>query len=67
MINSKTKLQDLLNKCDENVPMSKEVKEWDQVSQVGKEYGSDEDQKSNDEKIECIELVSKLEGRKDQQ
>lgn len=41
MAKSKLTLQNLLNKCDENIPLSKEDKEWDQMQPVGKEYGSE--------------------------
>jgi len=41
MTKSKLRLQDLLNKCDESIPMSKENKEWDEIQAVGKEYGTE--------------------------
>ena len=39
---SKLTLQSLLNKCNENISMSKEDKEWDEMRPVGREYGSEE-------------------------
>ena len=42
MAKSKLTLQSLLNKCGENIPMSKEDKEWDKMRPVGREYGSEE-------------------------
>ncbi|WP_198552934.1 helix-turn-helix domain-containing protein [Psychromonas sp. Urea-02u-13] len=42
MTKSKLTLQNLLNKCDESIPMSKEDKEWDKMQPVGKEYGNEE-------------------------
>ena len=28
---TKSRLQELLNKCDESIPMSEEDKDWDQI------------------------------------
>jgi len=33
---TKSRLQELLNKCDEGAPMSEEDKGWDQMQPVGK-------------------------------
>lgn len=34
----KYKLKDLLDKCDEQAPISTELTEWDNIKAVGKEY-----------------------------
>lgn len=63
---TKSRLQELLNKCDESIPMSEEDKHWDQIQPVGKEWGSSEDLNAQEEKIEDIELARIIEERKDQ-
>lgn len=63
---TKSRLQELLNKCDESIPMSEEDKDWDQIQPVGKEWGSGEDLNAQEEKIEDIELARIIEERKDQ-
>ena len=37
-------LQELLKKCNEDTPISKEEMEWEQMQAVGKEFGSKSDQ-----------------------
>ena len=63
---TKSRLQELLNKCDESAPMSKEDKDWDQMQPAGKEWGSGEDLNVQEERIEDIELARIIEERKDQ-
>jgi len=41
MTKPKFALQDLINQCDESAPMNKELKEWENMQPVGKEYGSE--------------------------
>ncbi|MEZ9367326.1 hypothetical protein AB4140_00640 [Shewanella sp. 10N.286.51.B2] len=62
---TKSRLQELLNKCDESIPMSEEDKDWDQMLPIGKEWGSGEDLNALEEKID-IELARIIEERKDQ-
>ncbi|MEH6452208.1 MAG: hypothetical protein V7782_04100 [Psychromonas sp.] len=63
---TKSRLQELLNKCDESIPMSEEDKDWDQMQPVGKEWGGGEDLNALEKKIEDIELARIIEERKDQ-
>lgn len=64
MTKSKPTLRDLLNKCDDDAPMSEESKEWDQMQPCGIEFESDEDKNRKDGEIEDIELISISEERK---
>ena len=43
MTKPKPTLQDLLNKCEQEIPISKGIKKWDEIRPVGMEYGSDEE------------------------
>lgn len=66
MTDSKQTLQDLLDQCDESVPISKEEREWDKMHPVGKEFGSESDRNIKDKKSEVIELENILEEPKSQ-
>ena len=40
MTKGKPTLTELLNKCDKNTSMPEDIKEWEQMQPVGKEFGS---------------------------
>jgi len=63
---TKSRLQYLLNNCDESALMIEEDKDWDQMQPVGKEWGSAEELNAQEEKIEDIELARIIEERKKQ-
>lgn len=40
MTKDKPTLTELLNKCDKNTSMPEDIKEWENMQPVGKEFGS---------------------------
>jgi antitoxin component HigA of HigAB toxin-antitoxin module len=67
MTKSKFTLQNLLNKCDECIPMGNEYNEWDKMQPVGKEFGSEKSRgtksiKTVEENEQALARVEELWG-----